>query len=223
MSYAVFFIDEFTRYVWVDFISAKNEVIAATKRFMARFDAEVGIPVDDIGKPQERPRILELRRDHEGQYESLYSREFRADTSLHETVSPPHDHNLNPIAESTIRVISDLATCVRAQCNAPPTFWPWIFRHAVAIHNSGPVSIGSSTADRQLSPYQNFTLRAPDCMKLLTFGARAVVLKPPQYQKKGDLSSRGWVGKYLGNSTNSIGAYNVWVDSERKIVTSSSV
>ena len=112
--YAIFFIDEATRYVWVEFMTYKSEAIAATSRVIARFNAEVGVPVDDDGKPQDRPRVLELRRDHEGKYESHEFRTFREANALHETCSPPHDHDLNPIAESIIRVIDANATAARS-------------------------------------------------------------------------------------------------------------
>ena len=40
--------------------------------------------------------------------------DFRAKASLHHTTSPPHDHDLNPIAERVIGLISETACAVRA-------------------------------------------------------------------------------------------------------------
>ena len=40
-------------------------------------------------------------------------KEFRAKTGLHFTVSPPHDHDLNPIAERIIGLIAETATAIR--------------------------------------------------------------------------------------------------------------
>ena len=103
--YAAFFIDEHSRFVMVEFLKHKAEVIDATKRAMAKFDALVGVPIGEDGKPLARPKVRRLHRDHEGQLESAVFEKFRAEASLHSTTSPPHDHNLNPIAESTIRTI----------------------------------------------------------------------------------------------------------------------
>ena len=62
----------------------------------------------------------------------------------------------------------------------------------------------------------------PSIMDLATFGCRAVVLKPPPSIKKGDLSTRGWVGQFLGRTLG--GCRDQWdVLSEGKIVSSSSV
>jgi hypothetical protein len=129
--YAAFFIDEYSRFVTVEFLKTKDEVINATKRAIAKFDAPVGIPVGEDGKPLSRPRVRRLHRDHEGQLESFTFDDFRAKASLHSTTSPPHDHNLNPIAESTIRTIDVLATTFAKQAGAPSGFWPEAFRHAV--------------------------------------------------------------------------------------------
>ena len=106
----MFAIDAHTRYVFVDFLKSKAEVIDATKRVMAKFDAIVGTPVDSDGKPLPRPRVRHLHRDREGKYESHAFEQFRANASLHSTTSPPHDHDLNPLAESIIRVISENAS-----------------------------------------------------------------------------------------------------------------
>ena len=91
--YAAFFIDEYSRYVIVEFLKNKGEVIEATKRAIAKFDALVGVPIGNDGKPLVRPKVRRLHRDHEGQLESSLFESFRADASLHSTTSPPHDHD----------------------------------------------------------------------------------------------------------------------------------
>ena len=61
----------------------KGEVIEATKRAIAKFDALVGVPIGNDGKPLVRPKVRRLHRDHEGQLESSLFESFRADASLH--------------------------------------------------------------------------------------------------------------------------------------------
>ena len=222
--YAAFFIDEHSRFVFVDFLHDKSEVIEATKRAIAKFNATVGTPVDEKGEPKTKPAVRRLHRDHEGGLESRQFEAFRANESLHSTTSAPHDHDLNPIAESTIRVISTLATSFKSQCGAPVGFWPELIRHAVDWHNAAPqASVGSSTSDPQISPTQRFQFKQPNVMDLPAFGARTVVLKPPTHQSKTTLSPRGWVGMFLGRSSDSIGTYEVWVPSINRKVRSSSL
>ena len=68
--YAAFFIDEHSRFVFVEFLHDKSEVVEATKRVMAKFNALVGTPVDERGVAISRPRVRRLHRDHEGGLES---------------------------------------------------------------------------------------------------------------------------------------------------------
>ena len=222
--YAAFFIDEYSRFVFVDFLHDKSEVIDATKRAMAKFNSLVGTSVDDNGVAAPRPKVRRLHRDHEGGLESKQFESFRAHELLYSTTSAPHDHDLNPIAESTINVISTLSTSYKSQSGAPIGFWPEILRYAVDWHNSVPQgAVGSSTSDPQISPYQRFTLKLPKVMDLGAIGARAVVLKPPTHQSKTTLAARGWVGMYLGRSSDAIGTWEVWVPSINRKVRSSSL
>jgi hypothetical protein len=174
----------------------------------------VGVPVDSEGKPLARPRVRRIHGDREGKLMSHVFREFRSllkpDESVHHTTSPPHDHDLNPIAERTIGLISDMASAIRIHSHAPPRMWPWIFAYAIDWHNSTiSSSVGSSTADASVSPYQRFTLRLPRVMDLAAFGSLAVALKPPQHQHKPSLSGRGWSGVFLGRSRDSKGSYDI--------------
>ena len=222
--YAAFFIDEYSRFVFVEFLHDKSEVIEATKRSMAKFNSLVGTSVDENGVAVPRPKIRRLHRDHEGGLESKQFEAFRARELIYSTTSAPHDHDLNPIAESTINVISTLSTSYKSQSGAPIGFWPEILRYAVDWHNAVPQgSIGSSTSDPQISPYQRFTLKLPKVMDLCAIGARAVVLKPPTHQSKTTLAARGWVGMFLGRSSDAIGTWEVWVPSINRKVRSSSL
>ena len=109
--YAAFFTDSYSRFVIVMFLKDKSEITNATKLAIAEFDATVGVPVDSNGAPLPRPRVRSIRSDHEGGVVSHAFDAFRADASVHLTLSPPHDHDLNPIAERIIGVIDVLATC----------------------------------------------------------------------------------------------------------------
>ena len=221
--YAAFFIDENTRNYFVRFLKTKDELGRATLSVMSEFNATVATPLDSNGTPMERPKVFAINTDHEGHYESKNFESFREKHGIHLTMSPPHDHDLNPIAERAIGSISELSAIFRAQSGAPIGFWPYLVRHAVHVHNSTIGSTGSATGDPNVTPHQRFTGGLPDITDLATIGCRCVVLKPPTHRKKSDLSPPGWVGCFLGRSASSIGAWDVWVPSEKKIVTSSSV
>ena len=220
--YVMFAIDEHCRYVFYEYLKKKSEVLVAAKLIVAAFEATVGVPVGEDGKPlRDRPRVRIAHSDREGGLLSNAFKEFRADAKLHQTFSPPHDHDLNPIAERVIGVISEAATAVLHASHATPWLWPHIIGYVVDWHNSTVGAVGSSTADANISPYQCFTLRQPHVMDLATFGCEAFVLKPPPHTHKPSLSGRGWAGIFLGRSRNTRGCYSVLVG--KQVVESSSV
>ena len=114
----------------------------------------------------------------------------------------------NPIAERIIGLISETAVAIKDSTDAPIRLWPWLIAYAVEWHNSTVSSVGSSSADANISPHQRLTGRPPRVMDLASFGSRAVVLKPPTHQHKPSLSPRGWIGSFLGRSRYSKGGYD---------------
>ena len=186
-----------------------------------RANATVGTPIDEAGQPLPRPTVRAVHGDREGKLMSHAFRAFRTAEFIHHTTSPPHDHDLNPIAERIIGLISETAVAIKDSTDAPIRLWPWLIAYAVEWHNSTVSSVGSSSADANISPHQRLTGRPPRVMDLASFGSRAVVLKPPTHQHKPSLSPRGWIGSFLGRSRYSKGGYDVLVG--QKIVTSSSV
>ena len=220
--YAVFMIDEYSRYVWVRFCKNKAEVPQSVVLMRAAFNAEVGTPVDETGKPLQKPQVFEVRSDHEGGLESHAFTAFRAEAGIHSTMSAPYDHDLNGIAERIIGVISENATATKSASGAPISVWPEMIRDVVDKHNCLAGALGSSSADSQISAYQRFRLRRPKVMDLITFGCRAVVLKSSPKITKGELNPRGWVGCWLGRRAGDIDNYEIWCPETNSVQNGSS-
>ena len=222
--YAMFAVDEFSRYIFVEFLKTKEkrEITTAAAQIISRFNAMVDAGCDDQGRPLPKPRVKVINSDHEAALESKFFESFRTSLSVASTMSPPHDHDLNPIAERSIGVVSELACAIRGHSNAPASVWPHLIEHAVNIHNSTSSSCGTSMADPIVSAHQRLTRTQPSVMDIASFGCQAVVLKPPPERKKSDLSSRGYVGKYLGRALGGkTGQWQVLADG--KLITSSAV
>ena len=222
--YAMFAVDEFSRFIFVEFLKTKEkrEITTAAAQIISRFNAMVNAGCDDQGRPLPKPRVKVINSDHEAALESKFFESFRTSLSVASTMSPPHDHDLNPIAERSIGVISELACAIRSHSNAPASVWPHLIEHAVNIHNSTSSSCGTSMADPIVSAHQRLTRTQPSAMDIASFGCQAVVLKPPPERRKSDLSSRGYVGKYLGRALGGkTGQWQVLADG--KLITSSAV
>ena len=134
--YVVFAIDEYSRFVFVDFIKLKSDADAAIKRCIAAFNATVGTPIDEAGQPLPRPTVRAVHGDREGKLMSHAFRAFRTAEFIHHTTSPPHDHDLNPIAERIIGLISETAVAIKDSTDAPIRLWPWLIAYAVEWHNT---------------------------------------------------------------------------------------
>ena len=223
-QYALFAVDEYSRFIFVEYLKTKEtrEQIAALSRIISRYNSMVNVGCDVDGKPLPKPAVTIIRSDHEAALESKLFDSFRANLGIDSKMSPPYDHDLNPVAERAIGVISGLACSIRGHSNASVGVWPHIIEHAVNIHNSTSTSCGTSMADSSLSAHQRLTRTQPSVMDLATFGAMAVSLKSPPHRSKKDLSPRGWVGKYLGRSLGGkTGQWDVLADG--KLATGSSV
>ena len=220
-NYAALFIDEFSRYVFIRFLRRKSDVAQAAKEVIAEFASLVGTRSDGNGTPLPRPQFRRFHSDHEGGLESHEFNAFKADASIHHTFSPPHDHDLNPIAERAVRSTRELATAFKSHSNAPQWSWPWLFSHAVDVHNATIGSVGSSPVHDSITPYQRFTLKPPRIMDLATLGCKAVAYLPPPQHHKRAMVPRGVEGIFLGRSRRNIGSYDVYAGG--KIISTSSV
>ena len=78
--YVVFAIDEFARYVFVDYLKVKSEAPASAKRIIAAFNAIVGTRVDELGRPLPRPTVRVVHSDREGGLMSHFFRAFCAES-----------------------------------------------------------------------------------------------------------------------------------------------
>jgi hypothetical protein len=114
------------------------------------------VPVDTDKEPIEwdgnDAQVHAVHSDREGHLISKQFGQFRADALVHHTLSPPHDHDLNPIAERVIGMISESAAVIKSDAGASEQLWPWLVQYAVDWHNATVTATGSSTADTQLSP-----------------------------------------------------------------------
>ena len=97
---------------------------------------------------------------------SHYFKSFCAENTLHHTTSPPHDHDLNPIAERCIGLISEIAAAIRYASGVSARYWPWIIGYAVDWHNATITAVGSSTADANISPHQRHIEESLNSLRL---------------------------------------------------------
>ena len=102
--------------------------------------------------------------------------------------------------------------------NAPKSFWPYAFEHAVDVINrtTGPPK-------NEATSYEVVTGEKPKLMVILPFGCRAYPLKPRVQLSKTTIDAKAWAGINLGRVPSIPGAYNVWIPSRQTVVHTSDV
>ena len=158
-----------------------------------------------------------LHTDNAGELVSREFQELMDHESIDHTTSPPHVHQLNGVAERSIRSVSELARSYLVSGHVPAKFWPFAFDMAVDVLNrtSGP--------EEKVTSYEMLTGNKPRIMNIMPFGCRAFAVKPREQYSKTDLDPRAWVGVNLGRSLSTPGAYRVYIPETRRVLLTSEV
>ena len=82
----------------------------------------------------------QLQLDNAGEFMSREFTEYLEDESIARTTCPPHVHQLNGVAERSIRSIMEIVRATREASECPIGFWPHLVEHAVDVLNrvTGP-------------------------------------------------------------------------------------
>ena len=100
--------------------------------------------------------------------------------------------------------------------NAPVGFWSYAALQATDVLNRTTTPPG---ADK--SSYELLTGVKPRILCILPFGCRMFAVRPRQGRLKTNHDPRAWAGINLGRSTDTPGAYCIWVPEDGKVVTTS--
>ena len=135
-----------------------------------------------------------------------------------QTKCPAHVHQLNGVAERSIRSILENVRANMAASSGAVSFWPFFVAHAVDCLNRTTGPPGGTTTS-----YESLTGEQPKVMGILPIGCLTYAVKPSSQFLKSTMEARAWVGVNLGRSHDTPGAYNVWLPKQQKIVCTSEV
>lgn len=96
MRYMVTFIDDFSRYVWVDFMKAKSETLSKFKEFREKVESEFG------------KRIRCLRTDNGGEYTSDEFSDYLKECRIRRQLTCPGTPQQNGVAERKNRHLAEI-------------------------------------------------------------------------------------------------------------------
>ncbi|KAJ4746261.1 Gag/pol [Rhynchospora pubera] len=163
-KYFVIFVDDFTRFTWIFFLTSKSEVLRVFSTFKLQAENMLGT------------NIKTLRTDGGTEFKPISTRYPQI---VHQ-ITCPHTPEQNGVAERKNRHIVELSLAVINHGSLPLTLWDEVFASVVYLINRLPPSHHSSLA----SPYESLFHKAPDYLQLKVLGSQCFPLMKPYNNHK---------------------------------------
>lgn len=210
-KYLLVLVDDHSRFKFVQFLRHRDDAPAAVSNFAA---ALTGL----LGKQGQANVITTFHSDNAGEFFSREFTEFLDGEAIAHTSCPPHIHELNGVAERSIKSIMEGVRSAMTASGAPKSFWPYAAQHACDVLNrtTGPPA-------GTMSSYESLLGEKPRIMGIMPFGCRGFAVKPHGSISKTNIDPHAWVGVNLGRSPDMPGAFHVWLPDLHKVVSSSDV
>ena len=161
--------------------------------------------------------IKEFRMDSDPTFISQKIKKLCERNGIHAEYSPPHQHQLNGLAESKNQVIANMVTCMFAGAPyVPEQLWGVAWVYATMVSNLQSCNIPNSTVTR----VEAFTGIRPDfnLTTFLPFGTVVQYHLSKEQRGKFKFSSKAGIGIYLMPSTRVAGAISVYSFATKRIV-----
>lgn len=202
-QYFVTFIDDFSGWCEVRFISQKNQVMNEFEGYRALMSTQHGKAIkclqSDNGREYVNQEFEQLLRKH----------------GILRRLTAPYNPEQNGVAERRNRTLMEMARCLLIQSGLPSTFWAEAVNTANYIRNRSPTS-----KLKGKTPYEAWFGEPPDVSIFRRFGSNVFVMD--RSPGKGKLEARSRKGIFVGHSPTSK-AYRIWLPEEMRIETSRDV
>ncbi|KAF7817945.1 Retrovirus-related Pol polyprotein from transposon TNT 1-94 [Senna tora] len=167
--YMITFIDDYSRYVWVDFMKEKSEALSKFKIFKEKNEGEVS------------HKILCLRTDNGGEYTSKEFSEYLRQNKIRRQLTCPRTPQQNGVAERKNRHLAEICRSMLHAKNVPPRFWAECMKTTVHIINRLPqAKLGF------VSPYEKLWQVKPTVSHFRVFGCVCYAFVPDHLRSKFD-------------------------------------
>lgn len=197
--YFVTFVDDYTRYVHVYFVSNKSDVFSVFKDYEALVTNMTG---QTIGT---------LRSDNGGEYTSTAFEQYLSSRGIQHQVTVRHTPQQNGCAERYNRTVCEGARALIIQSDLPKTFWAEAIATTVHARNRVP-----TRAHKQLTtPYEMWHGSKPELGGLRTFGCLAYAHIPEALRHKMEAKAESMV--FVGYSERAKG-YRLYDPVSGKVV-----
>jgi hypothetical protein len=165
--YYVLFIDDFSRYTWLYFMTSRSEVLSIYKRFATMIHTQFFM------------LIRVFRADSAGEYVSQMLRGFLAEQGTLAQFSRPDAHAQNGVAERKHRHMLKTARALMIAASLPPHFWVEAVSTSVYL-----IDLQPSAALQGGIPLERLFASSLDYSALRSFGCVCYVLLAPRERTK---------------------------------------
>jgi transposase InsO family protein len=201
--YLITFIDDFSRKIWVYFLTDKSEAFATFKIYKAKVEKETGA------------FIQSLRTDRGGEFTSSAFNSFCNENGISKQLTAPYTPQQNGVAERKNQTIMNMVRSMLLEKQIPKSFWPEAVNWAVHVLNRSP-----TLAVKNKTPAEAWNGIKPSVAHFRVFGCISHVHVPDHRRVKLDAKSLKCV--FLGVSENSK-AYRLFNPISQKIIISRDV
>nr|GEU74772.1 zinc finger, CCHC-type [Tanacetum cinerariifolium] len=185
-KYILLLVDDYSRYMWVYFLSTKDQVFDTFKEYKKSIENEL------------RTTLKMLRTDRGGEFTSNKFTQYCNENGIARQLIAPYSPQQNGVVERRNRTVMSTTRCMMKATNMPQNFWAEAVRHAIYIQNSVPTK-----ALEDITPYEAIKRRKPNLENLRVFGCIAYAKVPSQHSTKlDDRSSRMDWKEYMSDHIN---------------------
>lgn len=168
-KFFVTFIDDFSKKIWIYFISHKSHVLAKFQQFINLIETSTG------------KRIQKLRTDNGGEYTSKAFHDLCSTKGISRELIPPYTSQRNGVAERRNRSLLDITRCLLLDKSLPGHLWGEAVKAAGDILN-----LRSTKRHPDMTPNELFSGLKPSITHLRIFGSPAFSHIPKPSKSKLD-------------------------------------
>jgi transposase InsO family protein len=157
-NYFLLIVDDHTRYMWVEFLTTKDEAFKCFKKVQALAETERGC------------KLRAFRSDRGGEFCSIQFKQYCDDHGVKHFTTTPYTPQQNGVVERCNCTVVEMARCLLKAKGVPGEFWGEAVSTAVYLLNRAPTkSLKGKT------PFEAWHSRKPSVHHLRTFGCLAYV------------------------------------------------
>ncbi|KAK8933421.1 hypothetical protein KSP39_PZI015880 [Platanthera zijinensis] len=202
-SYYFLLVDDFSKYMWIYFLSHKSEAFQVFKTFKLEVENQFN------------QKIKSFRTDRGGEFTSSQFQTFCRENGIRRQLTAPYSLQQNGAVERRNRTVAEMGRIMLLHKNLPKEFWAEAVNTAVYILNRVTTrSLQDST------PYEQLFQRKPSVTHLRTFKCTAYALLHKGREEKLDRKSNEYIFiRYSDQSK----AYRLYQPEARKLTISRDV